>query len=206
MFNSSIVRISRIHNLPNDFYFKESFSTPNYLLYFWISQTVKLLRTTVIHTITNPKQFKEQLLLWSQQFREVVFLESNEFSSKYSSYDCVLAVDAFTSIKTDYHNAFDALKQYQQTTRDWLFGYLSYDLKNDVEELQSEICSFRNIQKKIISFFSEKNVLKMTNLYRESIKKGTFPPFPVLDTFRSLSIWKQGVIKFKISQDNRGQT
>jgi para-aminobenzoate synthetase component 1 len=107
-------------------------------LYFWISQTVKLLRTTVIHTITNPKQFKEQLLLWSQQFREVVFLESNEFSSKYSSYDCVLAVDAFTSIKTDYHNAFDALKQYQQTTRDWLFGYLTYDLKNDVEELQSE--------------------------------------------------------------------
>jgi hypothetical protein len=29
------------------------------------------------------------------------------------------AVDAFTSIKTDYHNAFEDLKQYQQTAKDW---------------------------------------------------------------------------------------
>jgi para-aminobenzoate synthetase component 1 len=49
----------------------------------------------------------------------------------------VLAVDAFTSIKTDYHNAFEDLKQYQQSTKDWLFGYLSYDLKNDTEIVQS---------------------------------------------------------------------
>ena len=78
-----------------------------------------------------------QILTWAQQFREVVFLDSNNYPDQYSSYDCLLAVDAFTSIKTDYHNAFDDLKQYQQTTRDWLFGYLSYDLKNNVEDLKS---------------------------------------------------------------------
>jgi len=50
----------------------------------------------------------------------------------------VLAVDAFTSIKTDFYNAFEELKVYQQTTKDWLFGYLSYDLKNDTEELKSK--------------------------------------------------------------------
>lgn len=77
-------------------------------------------------------------MAWSQQFREVVFLDSNDYPSKYSSYDGVLAVDAFTSIKTDYYNAFEDLKVYQQTTKDWLFGYLSYDLKNDTEELQSK--------------------------------------------------------------------
>jgi hypothetical protein len=33
----------------------------------------------------------------------------------------VFLVDAFTSIKTDYHNAFEDLKQYQQTAKDWLF-------------------------------------------------------------------------------------
>jgi para-aminobenzoate synthetase component 1 len=48
-----------------------------------------------------------------------------------------LAVDAFTSIKTDYENAFQDLYQYQSQTKDWLFGYLSYDLKNDTEALQS---------------------------------------------------------------------
>ena len=64
-------------------------------------------------------------------------MDSNDYPQGYSSYDCILAVDAFTSIKTDYHNAFEDLKQYQQITKDWLFGYLSYDLKNDVEQLQS---------------------------------------------------------------------
>lgn len=49
----------------------------------------------------------------------------------------MMAVDAFTSLKTDFQNAFEDLKQYQQTTKDWLFGYLTYDLKNDVEDLKS---------------------------------------------------------------------
>lgn len=77
------------------------------------------------------------MLCWAQQFREIVFLDSNSYHQNYSSYDAVLAIDAFTSIKTDYHNAFEELKVYQQTTKDWLFGYLSYDLKNDTEELKS---------------------------------------------------------------------
>ncbi len=95
------------------------------------------LRTIVEKKIDNPELFKNQLLHWSQQFREIVFLDSNNYHQKQSSFDCLLAVDAFTSIKTDYHNAFEDLKQYQQQTKDWLFGYLSYDVKNDVEELHS---------------------------------------------------------------------
>lgn len=76
-------------------------------------------------------------MAWSQQFREVVFLDSNQYPEHYGSYDAVLAVDAFTSIKTDYNNAFEDLKQYQSQSKDWLFGYLSFDLKNDTEDLQS---------------------------------------------------------------------
>ena len=80
-------------------------------------------------------------MTWAQQFREVIFMDSNDYPQRYSSYDCMLAVDAFTSVKTDYHNAFEDLKQYQQTTKDWLFGYLSYDLKNDVEVIQLKLYS-----------------------------------------------------------------
>jgi para-aminobenzoate synthetase component I len=96
------------------------------------------LRTTIHKNIPDSDQFKKQLLIWAQQFREVVFLDSNNYPDPYSSYDCVLAVDAFTSLKTDYYNAFEDLKQYQQTTKDWIFGYLSYDLKNDIEYLKSD--------------------------------------------------------------------
>ena len=46
---------------------------------------------------------------WSQQFREVVWLDSNTYQQTYSSYDAVLAVDAFTILQTDASEAFDKL-------------------------------------------------------------------------------------------------
>ena len=97
-----------------------------------------MLRATKVFSIENPEIFKQKLLIWANQFGEVVFLDSNNYHHKYSNYDAVLAVDAFTSIKTDYFNAFEDLHQYQTHTKDWLFGYLSYDLKNDTEALTSE--------------------------------------------------------------------
>jgi para-aminobenzoate synthetase component 1 len=61
-------------------------------------------------------------------------MDSNNYP-QYSTYDCVLAVDAFTSIK-------QILKTFESKTistnhKRLGFGYLSYDLKNDVEPLQS---------------------------------------------------------------------
>jgi len=95
------------------------------------------LRTTATHTPKSIQAFKNQLLVWSQQFHEVVWLDSNKHQSKYTRYDAVLAVDAFTSIETDYTNGFAKLKEYQSITNDWIFGYITYDLKNDVEQLHS---------------------------------------------------------------------
>jgi para-aminobenzoate synthetase component 1 len=114
------------------------------------------LRVSIHKPISNPEQFKQQLLTWSQQFREVVFLDSNSHTQEYSSFDCILAVDAFTSLKTDFQNAFDDLKQYQQTTKDWLFGYLTYDLKNDVEELKS--ANFDGLNFPDLFFFQPKKI------------------------------------------------
>jgi para-aminobenzoate synthetase component 1 len=119
------------------------------------SKIYPFLRVSIHKHISNPEQFKQQLLTWSQQFREIVFLDSNSYPQEYSSFDCVLAVDAFTSLKTDFHNAFDDLKQYQQTTKDWLFGYLSYDLKN-VEDLKS--ANFDGLDFPDMYFFQPKKI------------------------------------------------
>ncbi|HQX03237.1 MAG TPA: anthranilate synthase component I family protein [Flavobacterium sp.] len=97
-----------------------------------------MLRTVKSFTLETPESFKNNLLEWANQFKEVVFLDTNKYHQKYSTYDSVLAVDAFTSIKTDYFNAFEDLQQYQSHTKDWLFGSLSYDLKNDTEALTSK--------------------------------------------------------------------
>ena len=95
------------------------------------------MRTKHIHTFEDIENFKNQLLTWAQQFDDVVWLDSNNYEQNYSSYDAVLAVDAFTSIQTDYFQGFVKLKEYYSTTKDWIFGYLTYDLKNDVEVLKS---------------------------------------------------------------------
>ena len=114
------------------------------------------MRTSISKTISNPNQFKKQLLYWAQHYREILFLDSNDYPQEYSSYDCVLAVDAFTSIKTDYHNAFEELKQYQQITKDWLFGYLAYDLKNSNNALDSN--NFDGLEFPDLFFFQPKKL------------------------------------------------
>ncbi|SHI84086.1 aminodeoxychorismate synthase component I [Algibacter luteus] len=100
------------------------------------------MRTTQVYTFERIRKFKKQLLDWAQQFEEVVWLESNPENNKehqkHYNYDAVLAVDAFTSIKTDFTDGFEKLKEYQSYSKDWIFGYLSYDLKNDVENLISQ--------------------------------------------------------------------
>ncbi|RZJ64611.1 MAG: aminodeoxychorismate synthase component I [Flavobacterium sp.] len=114
------------------------------------------MRTSIAFAIENPTHFKKQLLSWAQQFREVVFLDSNDYDQVYSSYEAVLAVDVLTSVKTDYHNAFDDLQIYQQTTKDWIFGYLSYDLKNDTEDLSSS--NFDGLAFPDLYFFQPKKI------------------------------------------------
>jgi para-aminobenzoate synthetase component 1 len=70
--------------------------------------------------------------------------------------------------KTDYHNAFEDLKQYQQIKK--IGGYLSYDLKNDIEDLQSnnfdglhfQICFSFNLKKKFLLRGNELEIQYLT--------------------------------------------
>ncbi|MBK0368962.1 anthranilate synthase component I family protein [Flavobacterium agrisoli] len=114
------------------------------------------MRVSVYKQVLEPQKLKKQLLNWAQQFREITFLDSNNYQQTFSSFDCLLAVDAFTAIQTDCFNAFEDLKQYQQTTKDWLFGYLSYDLKNDTENLSSK--NFDGLHFPDLYFFQPKKL------------------------------------------------
>ena len=103
---------------------------------------------------------KEKLLHWASQFEEIAWMDSNEYPQKHTNYEAILAVDAFTSIKTDYDQSFKALNEYQQNTGDWIFGYLSYDLKNDVEALKSN--NPDNLQFPDLYFFQPKKIFFIT--------------------------------------------
>lgn len=89
-------------------------------------------------SLSDIPNFKKQLLTWAQQFEEVVWLDSNSHRQAYGSFDALLAVDALTSLRTDTSNGFRELADYRKATNDWIFGFLTYDLKNSVEALVSQ--------------------------------------------------------------------
>ncbi|WP_038264260.1 aminodeoxychorismate synthase component I [Zhouia amylolytica] len=116
-----------------------------------------MYRKTVVFEPKDIEIFKDKLLSWSQQFEEVTWLDSNNYNRRYSSFDSILAFDALTSIQTDAFDAFDKLKEYQSVTHDWLFGYLTYDLKNDVERLESN--NYDGLEFPDLYFFQPKKII-----------------------------------------------
>ncbi|WFO16839.1 anthranilate synthase component I family protein [Cellulophaga baltica 4] len=117
------------------------------------------MRKKVTYTFEDLPFLKDSILQWAQQYYEVVWLDSNAHKQKYDSFDALIAVDALTSIKTDHKNAFDDLKTYQEQTKDWIFGYLTYDLKNDVEKLES--ANLDGVEFPELYFFQPKKIIKI---------------------------------------------
>ena len=121
------------------------------------------MRSKKKYKVSLTENLKNKLLYWSKKFEEVVWLDSNDKNnySNYSKYTAILAVDAFTAVKTDCHQAFKKLEDYQTKTNDWLFGYLTYDLKNDIELLKSS--NFDGLHFPDLYFFQPKRIFLFTN-------------------------------------------
>jgi len=48
-------------------------------------------------------------------------------------YDMLVGVDSLSNILSD-SESFNSLKSFHEKNKDWIFGYLSYDLKNELED------------------------------------------------------------------------
>ena len=94
-------------------------------------------RTTRTYSVESVSNLHEKLLRWAQQYETAIWLDSNKHHLEHSNFDNILALEEFTSIQTDAEHAFEKLKEYQTITQDYLFGYLSYDVKNASENLTS---------------------------------------------------------------------
>ena len=90
------------------------------------------MRRKYTYAISNEK-FIEQLLFWSEKFQESSLLISNNNSE---NFDALVAVGCVKSISPT-EKSFLELKLFHDENKDWMFGYLSYDLKNEVENFQT---------------------------------------------------------------------
>jgi len=95
-----------------------------------------MAETTTV-TIPNIPEFKRKALQWANYFNTVCLLDSNQYPHKnYRGKDWVLAVDTLDELICG-NNAFEKLKIFQAQANTTIFGFLTYDLKNQIEKLAS---------------------------------------------------------------------
>ncbi|MCZ4695263.1 anthranilate synthase component I family protein [Ancylomarina euxinus] len=122
------------------------------------------MRKILSFHISDPVEFKEQVLLWSKQFNRLAILDSHEVNQKanskkeYNSYELIAGIDALNEIQLE-ENCFDTLKQTYDANQDWWFGFMTYDLKNELEDLSSE--NFDGVKMPALHFFQPRWVLAL---------------------------------------------
>ncbi|MEM7379732.1 MAG: anthranilate synthase component I family protein [Bacteroidota bacterium] len=117
------------------------------------------MRDKVTFTIADVPKFKEQLLVWARQFERLIWLDSNDHKAKYSSFDALLAVQAKAEITQGNPDSFEVLKAFRKQKADWIFGYFSYDLKNEIEQLDSRNPDGLGFPK--LYFFQPKKIIRI---------------------------------------------
>lgn len=121
-----------------------------------------MLRIEKEYPIEITSQLKKQATEWAnKQLTDFVWLDSNNYPDAYRKFEAILAFSPRTSlVEKSSQKAFEKLKNYIDTTSDWLFGYLSYDLKNDIENLQSQ--NFDGLHFPELYFFQPEKIIFFT--------------------------------------------
>jgi len=81
---------------------------------------------------------KSNLLQWAATHDVCCILDSNNYKGPYTQYDCLIAVGVTKELAAPAGNAFALLHSFYEDHKDWMFGLLSYELKNEVETLNAK--------------------------------------------------------------------
>jgi para-aminobenzoate synthetase component I len=95
-----------------------------------------LKRKYCSYTLTDFYLFKYKLLEFAKKFSNFCFLDNHDYEFD-KSYDCIAACGNIQSIISDEKNGLESLDKFLKQNNDWIFGHVSYDLKNQIENLSS---------------------------------------------------------------------
>lgn len=119
------------------------------------------MRNKVSYHIANIELFKKKIIQWAAGFNDSAIYKGkvDELQGKYLSSNLIVGVDAISSISVD-KNCFEALTNFIQSKKDWLFGYLSYNLNQELFNIKANIdcIGFNKLH-----FFQPKWVFEVNN-------------------------------------------
>jgi len=93
-----------------------------------------LERLNKVFTVDDIKVFKRKIIQISTHFENSIILNSNYSST---DYDLIFAYGVHSFLSSN-KNSLKKLDDYVSQCKDWLFGFFSYDLKNEIEPLKSQ--------------------------------------------------------------------
>ena len=94
------------------------------------------MRYIYTYEITS-SNFLNKLVKFSQEYTYSSILISGDMQDKYSKFNAIAALGAKEIISSSL-DSFKKLFSFHKHHKDWMFGFLSYDIKNEIEDLQSE--------------------------------------------------------------------
>lgn len=89
------------------------------------------------YEITDFDQFKSKLLGFEKKFSNFCFLDNHNYDFD-KSFECIAACGVMKSIIANEENNFRKVDRFKKENDDWLFGHVSYDIKNEIENLSSK--------------------------------------------------------------------
>ena len=93
-----------------------------------------LERLNKVFTVDDIEVFKRKIIHISTHFENSIILNSNYSST---DYDLIFAYGVHSFLSSN-KNSLKKLDDYVSQCKDWLFGFFSYDLKNEIEPLKSQ--------------------------------------------------------------------
>lgn len=96
------------------------------------------MRVAASFLVKDAGLFKRKALTWINRFPVGCLFDNYGYNTHlYQSREFLLAAGCVTEITIDGGNKIESLKKFYDRQQDWLFGFLSYDLKNEMESLES---------------------------------------------------------------------
>ena len=126
-----------------------------------------MIRISKTFRLKDVSSFKKKLLKWSKKSVTSVFLNSNNHKSQINNYEAILAIDSYSEIPYTRNNSLNKLDNFLKNTQDWVFGYLSYDLKNELENLESKNIDSFDLPN--LFFFQPKKIWLVSNSNVEAL-------------------------------------
>ncbi len=121
-------------------------------------------RTFISFAVTDINQTKFKMLSWINRFSIFCFLDNHNYQLAHHEHELLVAAGSINSVEAAAGKAFEALKIfYNQNNKDWLFGHFNYDLKNEIEEVESSHTD--NIQFSDLFFFVPEIIVELKNGY-----------------------------------------